>query len=31
MKEVVLYTDKFPPEAPLILWDNETVPNQLIL
>ena len=30
MKEIVLYTDKSPLEAPLSLWDTETVPYQLI-
>ena len=31
VKEIVLYTDKSPLEAPLILWEIETVPCQLIL
>ena len=31
VKEIVLYTGKSPLEAPLILWDTETVPYQLIL
>ena len=31
MNEIVLYTGNSPLEAPLILWDIETVPYQLIL
>ena len=28
VKEIVLYTGKSPLEAPLSLWDTETVPYQ---
>ena len=31
MKEIVFYTGNSPPEAPLILWNIEAVPYQLIL
>ena len=31
VKEIVLYTGNSPLEAPLIWWDTETVPYQLIL
>ena len=30
LKENMLYTGESPLEAPLILWDTETVPYQLI-